>query len=179
MPPESDVRSTTQSTALMPASLAASTGLNGSASPGRGVLGLRAAGSGGAGSFMSVAQLRGGEAPRVEVLADPVEVLARIAVAREPLELAVDGGARAHLDLAVADAGVEVVERPHRRTAGDLAAEVVDAAVARADEPRRGLRPADGAAEVHAPRGERDERLLRVERAVDRLVARPDVGRGL
>ena len=62
--------------------------------------------------------------------------------------------------LAVAHARVEAVERAHRRAAVDLALEVVDAAVARADEALRGLDVADRAAEVHAARGDRDELLV-------------------
>src|SRR5215217_7269956 len=78
--------------------------------------------------------LRRREAAGVEVLADAVERLAGIAEAREALERRVDGVARADFDHAVAQTRVEVVERAHGRTAGDLALEAVDAAVARADE---------------------------------------------
>ena len=58
--------------------------------------------------------------------------------------------------LAVRARGVEAVERAHRRAAVDLAGEVVDAAVARADEALGGLDEAHRAAEVHAARGDRD-----------------------
>ena len=47
--------------------------------------------------------------------------------------------------------------------------------MARADEALGGLDEAHRAAEVHAARGDRDERLLAVGRAVDLLVARPHV----
>ena len=87
----------------------------------------------------------------------PSSVLAGIAVGREAAELALTRVARADLDLAVAHARVEAVERAHRRAAGDLALEVVDAAVARADEALGGLDVAHRAAEVHAARGDRDE----------------------
>ena len=88
----------------------------------------------------------------------PSRSCAGIAVGREAPELAVDRVARADLDLAVAHAGVEAVERADRRAAGDLALEVVDAAVARADEALRGVDVAHRAAEVHAARGDRDDR---------------------
>src|SRR3954471_7238998 len=156
----------------MPASLTWSSGLAFSASPGRGGAGWKALGMGGSGSLGIVLELRGREPTRVEVLADPVERLARQARAREALELGVDRVARPDLDLAVADAGVEVIERAHRRAAGHLAAEAVDAAVARADEARRGLRPAHRAAEVHAAAGDRDERLGFLRRRVQLVVIR-------
>src|SRR5262249_19759680 len=85
-------------------------------------------------------------ARRVEVLADAVQRLARVA-RREDLELAVDRVARADLDEALLDARVEAVQRAHRRAADDRAAEVVDAAVARADEALSGLDVVDRAAE--------------------------------
>src|SRR3712207_3588320 len=107
---------------------------------------------------------------RIEVLTDAVEVLSRVAVGREPLELAVDGVARTDLDLAVADPDVEPVQRADRRTAVDLAGEVVDAAVARADEALGGLDVPDGAAEVHAAGREGDEVRARAERRVLRAV---------
>ena len=69
----------------------------------------------------------------------------------------VDGEARADLDAGRAHARVEAVERADRRAAVDLAAEVVDAAVARADEALGGLDEAHRAAEVHAARRDRDE----------------------
>src|SRR5919204_2081596 len=96
---------------------------------------------------MLVAHLGRREAPRVEILSDPIQRLPRVAVAREPPELRVHRVARADLDLAVAHAGVEVVQRPDGRAAGHLALEVVHAAVARADEARRRLGPAHRTAE--------------------------------
>src|SRR5215203_920994 len=101
--------------------------------------------------------LGGGEAARIEVLPDPVDVLGRVAIRREATELGVDGVARAELDLAVAHAGVEAVERPHGRPARDAAREVVDAAVARADEALRGVDVAHRAAEVIASGRDRHE----------------------
>ena len=96
---------------------------------------------------------------------------------REPLQLGVDRVARAEIDVAVAHERVEAVERAHRRAAGDLAAEVVDAAVARADEALGGLDVADRAAEVHAPRRQRDVVVQLVVRlGVDRRVALAHVG---
>ena len=71
-------------------------------------------------------------------------------------QLGVQAVARADLDLAVAHARVEAVQRAHRRAAGDLALEVVDAAVARADEALGGFDVAHRAAEVHAARRDRD-----------------------
>ena len=58
-----------------------------------------------------------------------------------------------------AHAGVEAVERAHGRAAVDLALEVVDAAVARAHEPLRGLDVAHGAAQVGAAGGDGHVRL--------------------
>ena len=89
---------------------------------------------------------------------------------REALSSELTRVARADLDVAVAHARVEAVERAHRRAAGDLAVEVVDAAVARADEALGGLDVADRAAEVHAARRDGDERRCtrRFGRAVDR-----------
>ncbi len=96
---------------------------------------------------------------------------------REALELGVDRVTRADVDVAVVLERVEAVERAHRRTAGDLAAEVVDAAVARADETLGGLDVADRAPEVHAARGERDVVVVLVVRlGVDRGVALAHVG---
>src|SRR4051812_14262041 len=180
MPPDSDVRSSIQSTALTPASATCSSGFCLSAWPGREGAAWKRFGTGGRGSLgICWLLLRGGEATRVDVLADAVQRLAGVAVAGEARELRVDRVARADLDLAVAHAGVEVVERPDRRATGDAAREVVDAAVTRTDEAVGGRRPADGAAEVHAAAGERDERLDRQLRAVDLLVVRPDVRGGL
>src|SRR6185436_683781 len=84
----------------------------------------------------------------VEVLPDAVERLAGVARG-EALELAVDRVARSDLELTVAGARVEAVERADRRTAVDLAAEVVDAAVARADEAPRGRDEPHRAPKVH------------------------------
>src|SRR5204863_6324358 len=127
-------------------------------------------------------ELRRREASGIHVLADAVEVLARIAVAREAPELGVDRVPRPDLDLAVVDPRVEAVERAHRRTASDRAHEVVDTAVARADEARRRLHIAHWAAEVHAAGGDLDElvgragrQVRRVRRLVDLGVARPHV----
>src|SRR5439155_16343515 len=131
-PPDSAVRSSTQSAALIPTSLTCSSGGTFWASPGRGGVVWKRFGVGGRGSLsFIVLSLRCRESTRIEVLADAVERLAGIAVAREALELGVDRVARPDLDLAVADARVEVVQRADRRAAGDAAGEVVDAAVAR------------------------------------------------
>ncbi len=59
--------------------------------------------------------------------------------------------------MAVADAGLEVVERANRRAADALALEVVNAAVAGADEVAGGLDEADRATEVGAAVGDSDE----------------------
>src|SRR5215207_5106970 len=145
----------------MPASLAWSIGLTRSPSPGRLGLGCRAVGRGGRGSFMGdLVHLGRGEPARVEILADAVEVLRRIAVGREAAELAVDRVPRADLDLTVVDAGVEAVERADRRAARDLAVEVVHAAVARAHEALGGVDVPHRAAQVHAARRDGDELLL-------------------
>src|SRR4051794_35496967 len=112
-PPDSEVRSSTQSTALMPPSLTCSSGLTFSACPGRGGEAWKRLGTGGAGNLMELF-LRRREAAGVEVLAQAVQRLARVAVAGEALELRVHGVARADLHEAVALARVEVVERPHR-----------------------------------------------------------------
>ena len=107
--------------------------------------------------------------PRVEVLTDAVERLARIAVAREAREARVDRVTGADLDLTVAHPCVEVVERAHRRPAGHLTLEAVDPAVARADEALRRGRPAHRAAQVHAARGDRDDRRVGRRRRGDAL----------
>src|SRR3712207_9588285 len=116
----------------MPASLTWSSGLRGFSVPGRLGAGFSASGIGGAGSFIG-SPLRGREAAGVQELADAVEVLARIAVRREALELAVDGVARADLELAVADARVEAVQRAHRRAPAPPAPGDVHTARARAE----------------------------------------------
>ena len=66
------------------------------------------------------------------------------------------------LDLAVANAGLELIERADRRTADPFALEVVDAAVTGADEVAGCLDEADRAAEVGAAVGDGDDlaRLL-------------------
>ena len=96
---------------------------------------------------------------------------------REPLQLGVDAVARAELDLPLLDAGDEPVERAHRRAAGHLALEVVDASVAGADEPRSRHHPAHGAAEVRTASRDRHEaaRLLTRQRGAGLA----DVGGGL
>src|SRR6185437_17152423 len=77
---------------------------------------------------------REGRRPRrVEVFPDPAGELAGVAGA-DGLQLRGDAVARPDLDLALLHAGLEAVERAHRRAADPLALEVVDAAVARADE---------------------------------------------
>ena len=60
---------------------------------------------------------------------ESVQVVRGIA-RRETFQVGVQREAGAELDAAGAQAGVEAVERPHRRAADDLALEVVDAAVA-------------------------------------------------
>src|SRR5215218_7966155 len=89
----------------------------------------------------------------------------------ETLELGVDAEARADLDVAVAHARVEAVQRADRRAAVDLALEVVDAAVAGTDEALGGGHEAHRAAEVHAARRDRDVRVVLVARLVVELGA--------
>src|SRR4029453_17653677 len=75
-----------------------------------------------------------------------------------------------------ANARVEAVERADGRAAGHLPGELVDAAVARADEALRRLDVADRAAQVHAAGGDGDELVVLVlDRAVDLLVVLADV----
>src|SRR5919197_5049487 len=155
---------------VMPASLATSERFTGPLPcPGRFGAGVSFFGTGGAGNFsLGMARSRSGElahggARGVQVLADAVEGLARVA-GREALELAVDREARPDLELAAADAGVEAVERADGRAAVHLAAEVVDAAVAWAHEAPGGFDEADRAAEVHAARRDRDELVVLVGR---------------
>src|SRR5207248_2037348 len=77
----------------------------------------------------------------------------------------------------IVEAGVEAVGRTNRRATGDHSAEVVHAAVARADEALGGGHVAHRAAEVHATRGQRHETVVLVlGLLVDARVARPDVG---
>src|SRR5260370_23669868 len=76
---------------------------------------------------------RRAEAAREEILANAVERLARVADGESP-QLAVDAVARAELYAITPDARIETVERARRRPADAPAAEVVDAAVAGADE---------------------------------------------
>ena len=115
------MRSSTQSTAVIPASLAWSSGPGlRFVAPGCGGRGLSVGERGlrelelGHGLRALELALRGPR--RVQVLADAVEVLARVA-GREALELGVDAEARADLDRAVAHARVEAVERADRRAA--------------------------------------------------------------
>ena len=117
----------------------------------------------------------GGRTRRVEVFPDAAGELAGVAGA-DRFELGGDAVARAELDLAVADAGLELVERAHRRAADPLALEVVDAAVAGADEVAGGLDEADRAAEVGAAVGDRD---VRVGVLAELAGALADVGGGL
>src|SRR5438309_236178 len=86
--------------------------------------------------------------------------------------MAVDAEAGTDLDAVVGgDPRVEAIERAHRGPARAQAAEVVDAAVARADEAPGGRDVAHRAAGVHAARGERDDLVepalgLGVDRAI-------------
>src|SRR6202042_405295 len=93
------------------------------------------------------------EARRVQVLADAVERLAGVP-GRKPRKLRVDRVARSELDQAggLVQARVEAVQRAHGGTAGDHPTEVVDAAVARADEALGGDHIPHRAAEVHTAR---------------------------
>src|SRR4051812_34818593 len=99
---------------------------------------------------------RGGEARGVEVLADAVERLPRIA-RREALQLAVDAVARPKLHLAGADARVEAIQRPGRGPTDADAPEVVDASVTGADERARRLLVGDVAPDVRAARRDRHD----------------------
>ena len=78
--------------------------------------------------------MSGVKARWVQVRPDPVEGLAGVA-RREAPELEVDAEARADLNPSVADPGVEPIERPRGRPADPDPEEVVDPAMARADEP--------------------------------------------
>ena len=124
---------------------------------------------------LSGGRREGGGARRVEVFPDAAGELAGVAGAHR-FELVGDAVARAELDLALADAGLEMVERAHRRAADPFALEVVDAAVAGADEVAGRLDEADRAAEVGAAVGEGDD-FLRV--LAELLGALADVGGGL
>src|SRR4029077_20650331 len=91
----------------------------------------------------------------VQVRPNAVQRLTRVPRA-EPLELAIEAVARTHLDLTVAHARVEAVERPRRRAADAAAEQVVDAAVTGADEGLRSVLVGDRAADMRAARRERD-----------------------
>ena len=186
MPPDSEVRSSSQSTTWIPPSAAASSGRHRAApsSPGRLGSGLRTLGSGGAGSLGIVygvartAPGRGVEARGIQILPDAVQRLARV-TRGEALQLGVDRVARADLDQARrrVDAGVEAVQRAHRRAAGHHAAEVVDAAVARADEAlRRRRRSGRGSRGACSARTARPVVVLVLGLGVDRRVALAHVG---
>src|SRR3954453_1905527 len=108
-------------------------------------------------------------------MADPLEGLARVARV-EALELRVHREARADPEVGAPHLGVEAIERAHGRTAVDLALEVVHPAVAGADEAPGRLDEAHRAAEVHAPRRDRDVLAVAVGRAlVDLRVALADI----
>src|SRR3954451_3845121 len=120
-----------------------------------------------------------GRPRRVDVLPEAVEVVRRVA-RLELLELRVQREPLAHEHAPVLDLGLEAVERADRRAAGDGAVELVDAAVARADEALRRLHVADRAAEVHAPRGDRHVGVLEeLPGGVAARVALADVDGGL
>src|SRR3954463_10356693 len=158
-PADIEVRSSTQSTAVTPSPASLSFDVAGPSPFSLGPLGLGRSGRGSGGVSLAMG-LRSWELARrgtrgIEVLADAVQRLAGVA-RREALQLGVDAEARPDLDVAVAHARVEAVQRADRRAAGALALEVVDAAVAGTDEARRGLDVADRAAEMHAARRDRD-----------------------
>src|SRR6476619_6771641 len=111
----------------MPASAALSSGPCLGA-PGRLGAGLRPGGTGGAGSLSFGISCPGGASRASGRSAAPGRGSGRC-------RPAADREAGTDLELAVAHAVVEAVQRAHRRTAVDLALEVVHAAVARADEP--------------------------------------------
>src|SRR5205807_9996234 len=99
---------------------------------------------------------RRGESGRVEILADAVECLSGVA-RREPLELTIDAEAWSDFELARAHACVEAVERARGRSSRTHPADVVYAAVARADESFGGRDEVHGTANVHAPARDRHE----------------------
>src|SRR5439155_17125250 len=129
--PLSEVRSSTQSTIVMPACLASSIGPSlPSSSPGRAGGAFSAAGSGGAGSFGSLGTARSrlqfplGRPGWVQVLPDGVQGLGRVARGGAA-QLAVEREARADLDVFAHHARVEAVQRPYRRPAHAAAEYVV------------------------------------------------------
>jgi hypothetical protein len=95
------------------------------------------------------------------------------------VKLGVDRVTRPDLDqpAGLVQPRVEPVKGPHRRAAGDQAPEVIDAAVTRAHEALGGGHEADRAAEVHAPRGERDVVVVLIlGLGIDLGVTEADVG---
>ncbi len=117
----------------------------------------------------------GGRTGRVQVLPDAAGVLAGVAGAHR-LEVAGDAVARPDLDRVADHPRLEAVERSNRRAADHLALEVVDTAVAGADEVAGGFDEAHRTAEVGAAGRDRDE-LLRVLAEIG--AAATDVDRGL
>src|SRR5215211_2249349 len=118
----------------------------------------------------SLGRRRGRGSRRIDDVPDPPRELAWIARSNR-IELRRDAVARADLHLAVSNARLEAVEGTHRRTADHLAREVVDAAVAGADEVAgRGDEP-HRATKVGAARRDRDEavRVLVERRRRDSL----------
>src|SRR5436190_3535383 len=111
----------------------------------------------GTGSFISApSRRREGRRTRwIEDVPDPAGVLAGIASAHR-VELRGDAVAGAEQHLAVADARLEAVERADGRAADHLALEVVDAAVAGADEVARRGDEVHWATDVRAAAGDRD-----------------------
>jgi hypothetical protein len=117
----------------------------------------------------------GGRTGRIQIFPDSARELAGVAGANR-LELRGDAVARPDLDLALAHASLELIERPNRRPADPFALEVVDTAVAGADEVAGGLDEAHRATEVGAAirDGDKLARFL-----IQLLGAAADVGGGL
>src|ERR1035437_4622147 len=146
----------------MPACLACSAAPEGTlSSPGRAGGFCSAGGSGGAGSWgigvrgPSGSEFLGAGARRVEILTDAVERLTRVA-GGEAAQLAVDAEARAEFHVAAAPARVEGIGRADGGPSDTAAEQVVDAAVAGADEALGRVHPAHRAAQVRTAAGDRD-----------------------
>src|SRR5262245_21667800 len=126
--------------------------------PSPGLAGLRSGAGMSESSFIVYLSLRRGECGGtgwIQIFPDPTRELARVAGA-DGFELGGDAVAWAEFDLAAQDAGLEAVQRADRRAADDFSFEVVDAAVAGADEVPCSLDEPDRAAEMGAAVGHGD-----------------------
>src|SRR5262249_37547349 len=105
--------------------------------------------------YLSLGRGGGGGAGWIQIFPDPARELARVPGAAG-VGLVGGAGARAGFDLAARAPGLEAIGRAHRGAADDSSFEVVDAAVAGADEVPGGLDEPDRAAEVGAAVGHGD-----------------------